>query len=148
MSRATFEASWATAEAAVFAILLAGTASTEKKTAFRGYLPAMLDVWSLTTGPGGGNEQSTWAPTKASVHILGAIRGVFGDRERAMQFVMQCARVLPIANHGNVQTFRIRIGGWPEVMAEPYDLANERQRVLAFTVNIGCELVFNTGGVD
>lgn len=146
MSNAAFAASWNEAEQTVYTELLAATGSTDGKNAFRGYMPLMLDVWSLNTGTSGNNEQTTWAPSKASIHVNAEIVGRFSSRADAMAFVMRCASVMPITK-GSVQSFRIRLGGWPRPEPDIVELGNEARKVLVFTVVIGCELVWNTGGI-
>jgi len=148
MSEIIFEDSWATAEETVYLRLIAATQSQDKKNAFLGYLPAMINVWSLSTGPGGGNEQTTWTPTKGTVHVHADIMGVYANRKDAQRFVMACAKIMPISNDGNVTHFRIRIGGWPEPQSDVIELGNEKKRVLVWSVRIGCELVWATGGVS
>ena len=142
MSIATVSGSWAEAEMTVYLKLLTATGHTDKKNAFLGYMPPMLNAWVFSTGPGGGNEQTTWPPTKTSFHIQASIIGHFTERTAAQAFVMKVAYILPILNEDRVQCFRIRIGGFPEPMPEIRSVGNENRQFLVHTVEIGCELVF------
>lgn len=146
MSEEAFAQSWTQAEQTVYARLLKATGTEDKKTAFLGYLPAMADIWAFNTGPGGGSEQTLWSPSIVSVHLKASIRGVFRRREDALTFVMRVVRAQPMESVENVQCFRIRRDGFPEPKGEPMAFGNEKQLYLVFTVDIGCEIVFKTGG--
>jgi len=142
-----FDASWSEAEAAVFRKLCAAANSDPEKNAFLGYLPPMVNVWSLTTGPDGGNAQTLWTPSVVSVHIQATIEGVFADRAKAQAFVMACVRSMhAMGGADGVQAFRVRQGGFPEPKPERIQVANSDRYHLVWRVMIGCELVFSTGG--
>jgi len=141
-----FDNAWVEAESTVFNALCKATGSVEGKQAFRGYIPPIVNAWALYTGGPGGNEQTTWAPDVVSVHIAARIEAAFAQRPHALVFSMQIVKALPILNSGNVQNFRIKMGGFPEPQADFVPVANEAKKVLAWTLNMQCELVFSTGG--
>ena len=141
-----FDTAWVEAEQTVFQALCKATNSEENKQAFRGYLPPMVNVWALYTGGQGGNEQTTWSPNVVSLHFGAHIEAAFTKREHALIFSMQVIKALPILNSGNVQNFRIRMGGYSEPKPDLIPAANEKQNIPAWILDIGCELVFNTGG--
>lgn len=141
-----FESSWADAEQIVYGHLLTATNSQDRKQAFRGYLPAMVNIWMLNTGGSGNNEQTVWTPDIRSIHVPALIVGQFGARERALEFGMQVVKALPIENVENVQVFRIALGGFPEIKPDVVAAGNEEQKFLVHAVTIRCELVFSTGG--
>lgn len=142
----SFETSWAEAEMIVFNAICKATGTTEGKQAFRGFVPAMVNVWGLYTGGQGGNEQTGWSPDIVSVHFGAKIEAVFTQRENLLMFTMQVIKALPIANVGKVQCFRIRQGGYSEPVPDLIPLANSDQKATVWTISLGCELVFNTGG--
>lgn len=141
-----FDNSWVEAENTVFQALCKATGSTEGKNAVKGYLPPMVNVWALFTGGPGGNEQTTWSPNVVSLHLNARIEAAFVKREHAQIFAMQVIKALPILNSGNVQNFRVKMGGFPEPAADLIPVANEDKRIPAWFITIGCELVFSTGG--
>jgi hypothetical protein len=148
MSEAIFVESWIQAEQLVYLKLIEATGTQDKKSAFLGYKPAnMVNVWSLHTGPSGNNEQTTWVPAKGTIHVHARIEATFANRADAQRFIMRCVRVMPIKD-GIVQAFRIRLGGFPEPVPGAMELGNENKSFLVYDVVIGCELVWNTGGVD
>jgi allantoicase len=141
----SFDSAWADAENTVMTELCRATGSTNGKNAFLGYLPPMVNVWALFTGGQGGNEQTTWTPDVVSIHLGARIEAAFAKREHATAFCMQVIKALPITT-GNVQCFRIRMGGYPEPQPDFIPLANEDRKIPAWLLTIGCELVFSTGG--
>jgi hypothetical protein len=149
MDEARFDTSWSRAEAAVYAHLVDVTGAVDRKSAFLGYLPEMVNVWALNTGKSG-NEQTLWSPDIVSVHLQAELVGQFAERARAQSWGMQIVRALPFKNlgteEGNVQSFRIRQGGFQEPQLDFVELPNEKGRIPVFSLVIGCELVFSTGG--
>lgn len=141
-----FETSWAEAEQTVYQHLLTATNSQDRKNAFLGYLPAMVNVWSLNTGGSRNNEQTLWATDIVSIHFPGQIIGQFASREAAQQFGMQVIKALPLLNSGGVQNFRVAQGGSPEIKPAVVEVGNEGKKFLVFAVVIGCDFVFSTGG--
>ena len=142
----SFENSWVDAENTVFLALCKATKSVEGQQAYRGYLPPRINVWALFTGGQGGNEQTSWTPDIVSLHFGARIETAFVKREHALIFSMQVLKALPILNSGNVQCFRVRMGGYPEPTPDFIPLANEDKKIPAWLMTINCELVFNTGG--
>ena len=142
----SFETSWAEAEQTVYQHLLTATNSQDRKNAFLGYLPAMVNVWSLTTGGSRNNEQTLWSTDIVSIHFPGQIIGQFASREAAQQFGMQVIKALPLLNSGGVQNFRVAQGGSPEIKPDVVEVGNEGKKFLVFAVSIGCDFVFSTGG--
>ena len=141
----SFEISWQDAENTVMDTLLAATGGRVGVDAFQGYLPPVANCWALFTGGQGGNEQTSWHPSASSMHFGARILSQWVKRENALKHVMQVLQVLPLTNTGNVQNFRVRMGGYPEPQVDMLPLANDK-KVMLWTVEIGCELVFSTGG--
>jgi hypothetical protein len=136
---------WAAAEGTVFTALCTATGSTAKKNAFLGYLPAVGNVWALKVG-GGGDVRNTWgAPAGITELRMDAeIEAQFTERARAQEFALKVLDALPIARTGNVQLFRLRAGGMPDIKFREMTLANTENPVILWAVTIGCEIVFNT----
>lgn len=142
----SFDSSWTEAEQTVYRHLLTETGSVDRKNAFLGLLPAMVNVWMLNTGGTGNNEQTLWTPDVVSIHMPAEITGQFTAREHTQEFVMQVFKALPLANQGNVQVFRVALGGAPEVKPEVVAAGNEERKYLVYAATIRCDLVFSTGG--
>lgn len=148
MSAITFEESWETAEKAVFEHLIRATGSKNEESAFLGYLPPMVPCWALNTGRSE-NEQTLWSPDVVSVHLNAALEFESGVRSDCLRWGMQIVKALTFSNiddGGNVQSFRIRQGGFGKPEPNEVILANGEDKVLVFSLMIGCELVFSTGG--
>lgn len=142
----SFESSWNDAELIVYRRLLVATGSEDKRNAFRGFLPAMLNVWMLNTGGSRNNEHTLWTPNIVSIHTPAEIVGQFAERDDALQTAMRIVKALPIAGESNVQCFRIAQGGFPEIQPEVIPVGNESKKFLVHTFTIDCDLVFSTGG--
>lgn len=134
---------WKMAEDAVFEKLCLATASTAKKNAFQGYLPPVGNAWALKVG-GGGEVVNTWTAPITELMMEAEIEGIFLERARAQEFALNLLNVLPIRRIANVQMFRLRAGGLPDVKFKEVKLANTENEVIVWSVRIGCEIVFNT----
>lgn len=145
MSSIDFDTAWTRAEQTVYRRLVKTTATEDKKTAFLGYLPAVVPAWAFFTGRGGNNEQTLWTPEVVSIHLQAEIRSVWTDRAKAQEFVMRVIRAQLQEPTENVQAFRIRMGGLQEIRPDILETGNEAKKILVFVADIGCELVFSTG---
>lgn len=134
---------WSQAENAVFKALIAATGAEEKKTAFLGYLPPVGNVWALKVG-GGGDVRNTWTAPITELRMDADIEGIFLTRERAQLFALSVLEALPILRTSNVQCFRLKTGGMPDVKFKEVTFANEERARIVWSVSIGCEIVFNT----
>jgi len=134
---------WKQAEDAVFVQLLKATASTAKKNAFQGYLPPVGNVWALKVG-GGGDVRNTWTAPITELRMDAEIEAIYQERARAQEFALKVLQALPILRIANVQCFRMRTGGMPDVRFKEVTLANMDAPVIVWSVSIGCEIVFNT----
>ena len=149
-----FMNSWTNAEAAAYSCLTQATGTVDGKGAYLGYLPAgMADVWAMTSGAGGGNEQTLWATELGTVHMLAEVECHYRVREAAQAWSMAILRATPygntkLADPGNLVTVRIRQGGIPQpITLEPIQLAGEAAQVqMLWTMRLGLEIVFLTGG--
>jgi len=134
---------WKKAENAVFKLLCLGTGTEAKKNAFQGYLPPAGNVWALKMG-GGGDVRNTWTAPITELLMDADIEGMFLERERAQQFALKVLQCLPIMRVENVQMFRLRTGGMPDIKFKDVTMGNETDVRIIWTVTIGCEIVFNT----
>lgn len=133
---------WKTAEDAVFKAFCEGTGTVAKATAFLGYLPPIPNVWSMKMG-GGGDVRNTWSENITELHMNADIEGVFLERDQAQLFAQKIIKLMPIKRIANVQGFRLRAGEMPVISFVDVTLANQ-QPSRVWTVDIGCEVVFNT----
>lgn len=140
---AFLENPWAKAEVAVFTALTVATSTTPKKNAFQGYLPPVGDVWALKVG-GGGDVRNTWTAPITELRMDADIEGLFVERAGAQLFVSKVLQVLPIQRVENVQWFRLRQGGMPNIKFTEVTIANTDNKVIMWSVSIGCDIVFNT----
>lgn len=136
---------WATAEAAVFKRLAEATGSTPDENAFLGYLPPRPDVWALKVG-GGGDVSNTWTAPITELDMDADIEGLFMERAAAQIFARKILAVIPIEYVENVQYFRLRKGGMPDIKFKDVTLANEDSARWVWTITIGFGIVFNTTG--
>jgi hypothetical protein len=134
---------WKKAENAVFKLLCTATGTEAKKNAFQGYLPPAGNVWALKMG-GGGDVRNTWTAPITELRMDADIEGMFLERERAQQFALKVLQCLPIMRVENVQMFRLRTGGMPDIKFKDVTMGNETDVRIVWTVTIGCEIVFNT----
>lgn len=134
---------WKKAEDAIFKALCLATGSEAKKNAFQGYLPPVGNVWALKVG-GGNQVSNTWTAPITELMMNADIEGLFLDRVRAQEFSLAVLNVLPIRRVENVQMFRLRSGGLPDVKFKEVKLANMENDTILWSVSIGCEIVFNT----
>jgi hypothetical protein len=134
---------WKKAENAVFKLLCAATGTEAKKNAFQGYLPPAGNVWALKMG-GGGDVRNTWTAPITELRMDADIEGMFLERERAQVFALKVLQSLPIMRVENVQMFRLRTGGMPDIKFKDVTMGNETEVRIIWTVTIGCEIVFNT----
>lgn len=134
---------WGQAEDAVFKALVSATGTEAKKNAFQGYLPPVGNTWALKVG-GGGDVRNTWTAPITELRMDADIEGLFLERERAQQFALKVLRALPIMRVENVQVFRLKTGGMPDIKFKDVTLGNETSTRIVWTVTIGCEIVFNT----
>jgi hypothetical protein len=133
---------WGQAETAVFQRLCDATGSEPKKTAFLGFLPPAPNVWALKVG-GGGDVRNTWTAPITELRMDADIEAIFMEREPAQKFALKILQALPITRIENVQCFRLRTGGQPDIKFKEVPLAND-QTVVVWSVTIGLEIVFNT----
>lgn len=142
-----FVNAWHEAEQIVYSHLLEATGSTDKKNAFLGFLPSMVNIWTLNTGGSSSNEQTLWAPDIVTIAFPAEIFGQFADRREAQGFAMRIIKALPLENERNVHVFRIAVGGAPQVGPDVIPAGNEgSKKFLVHTVTIHCDFVFSTGG--
>jgi hypothetical protein len=134
---------WKKAENAVFKLLCTATGTEAKKNAFQGYLPPAGNVWALKMG-GGGDVRNTWTAPITELRMDADIEGMFLERERAQVFALKVLQSLPIMRVENVQMFRLRTGGMPDIKFKDVTMGNETEVRIIWTVTIGCEIVFNT----
>lgn len=134
---------WGQAEDAVFDALCLATGCQAKKNAFQGYLPPIGNTWALKVG-GGGDVRNTWTAPITELRMDADIEGIFLERERAQQFALKVLQALPISRIKNVQMFRLKTGGMPDIKFKDITLGNESSARLVWTISIGCEIVFNT----
>jgi hypothetical protein len=134
---------WKTAEDTVFKLLCLATGCQERKHAFQGYLPPIGNTWALKVG-GGGHVQNTWTAPITELIMDADIEGCFLDRPLAQVFALSILKALPITRKENVQCFRLRTGGMPDIKFLEKTLGNESAPRIVWTVTIGCEIVFNT----
>lgn len=134
---------WKTAEDAVFKALLTATGSEARKNAFQGFLPPVGNVWALKVG-GGGDVRNTWGGPVTELRMDADIEAMFLERAPAQVFAMKVLRALPISRVENVQCFRMRASGMPDVKFKEVTFANESTPRMVWTCSIGCEIVFNT----
>jgi hypothetical protein len=148
---ATFEASWARAEAALYEALLLATKTRDQAGAFLGRLPPnRTDAWGLASGPLQA-AVATWAPEISQVCIQVDLLASYRSRPILQAWAMAVMKALPFGNTtaspaGNVATARIRENGWGAIEDEAVRLANEQHDTIAWTMTIGLEMVFTTGG--
>ena len=134
---------WKQAEDAVFEKLLVATGTEEKKNAFQGYLPPIGNAWALKVG-GGGDVRNTWGGNITELRMDADIEAIFLERARAQVFAMKVLQALPISRIDNVQCFRLRTGGMPDIKFKEVTMGNEEKPRLVWTCSIACEIVFNT----
>ena len=134
---------WGVAETAVFKLLCEGTGTEAKRTAFLGFIPPSPNVWALKVG-GGDDVRNTWTAPITELHMAADIEGVFLERADARKFALKVLALLPLKRMDNVQVFRLRSGGMPDVKITEMTFANETAVRYAWSVSIGCEIVFNT----
>lgn len=134
---------WAQAEDAVFKRLCEATGTEPKKNAFQGFLPPVANVWALKVG-GGGDVRNTWTAPIYELHMDSDIEALFLERAPAQKFALKILQALPILRVENVQCFRLRLGGQPDIKFKDVQLANEQSERYVWTVSLGCEIVFNT----
>lgn len=134
---------WKQAEDAVFKVLVEATGAEAKKTAFQGFLPPAGNVWALKVG-GGGDVRNTWTAPITELQMDADIEGIFLKREEAQLFALSVLQALPILRLSNVQCFRLKTGGMPDVKFKEVTFANEEKARLVWSVSIGCDIVFNT----
>jgi len=133
---------WKTAEDEVFRVLCAATGSTAKQNAFQGYLPPKPNTWALKVG-GGGDVRNTWSENITELRMNAEIEGVFLEREDAQKFALKILKALPIKRVANVQVFRLREGGMPDIPFDEVIMANQQARMVWLPV-LKCDIVFNT----
>lgn len=133
---------WKKAEDYVFSALCTSTGCTPKKNAFQGYLPPVGNVWALRVG-GGGDVRNTWTAPITELRMDADIEAMFMERTRAQDFALQILQTLPIAG-SNVQVFRLRTAGMPDLKWKEIRLANSQTETIVWAVTIGCEIVFST----
>ena len=146
--------SWTRAERAAYDRLVAATKSQDGKDAYLGFLPpGGINVWALTSGASGGNEQTLWAPEITTLHLQADAECHYAVREAAQAWTMAILQALPygnstLADPGNLVTARVRLEGMPQpITLEPIQLANETDRPQwLWTMRLGLEIVFLTGG--
>lgn len=134
---------WKQAEEAVFKVLVHATGHEAKKTAFLGFLPPVGNVWALKVG-GGGDVRNTWTAPITELRMDADIEAIFTDRTKAQEFALEILNALPILRISNVQCFRLKTGGMPDVKFKEVTFGNEEKPRLVWSVSIGCEIVFNT----
>lgn len=132
------------AENCVFKYLCEATGSELKKNAFIGYLPPVGNVWALKIG-GGGDVRNTWTAPITELRMDAEIEAIVLSRERAQLFIMKILQALPLMRRDNVQMFRLRQGGMPDIrFRDDIVMPNENEKRFVWSVSIGCEIVFNT----
>jgi hypothetical protein len=134
---------WKMAEDAVFKALVTATGAEAKKNAFQGFLPPAGNVWALKVG-GGGDVRNTWTAPITELRMDADIESIFLERARAQEFALKILKALPITRISNVQCFRLRTGGMPDIRFKEVTMANETHPRMVWTASIGCEIVFNT----
>lgn len=133
---------WEMAETAIYQRLLSITGATDKRNAFLGYQPLIGNSWAFKIG-GSGEEANTNLQVPMELWMFADISGLFLERKEAQRFAMKVVRSCPIKRVSNVQTFRIRRGGHPDIKADEIRLMNDRGERLVWVVEIGFEVVFN-----
>lgn len=134
---------WKLAEDTVFEALCVATKTQARKNAFQGYMPPVGNVWALKVG-GGGRVENTWTAPISELIMDADIEGMFLDRHLAQEFGLKVLQALPINRVANVQSFRLRAGGMPDIKFKDVVLGNETSARLMWTISIGCQIVFNT----
>jgi hypothetical protein len=147
----TFEESWTVAERAVFDKLCQATGTVDRKSAFLGYMPDMANVWAFNSGGAGGNEQTLWSTDITTMHMQASAIGRFVSRDACQRWAMSIVKAQPWSNTtdttpGNVAHARIRTGGLGEPTLTPLAIPGESRVALLFVLELGMEIVFNTGG--
>jgi hypothetical protein len=145
----SFETSWTEAEHRAFGWLVEISGSTEGRSAFLGRNPGIVNAWAF--------EPQTVTDIGESVllaHDLPSLgipyRAAFASLVRAscQEWAMRVIGGLPLCRdaQSNVALFRVRSLG--EIIYGPAEIAaaNERKTVDVWTMEIGFDLVFTTGG--
>jgi hypothetical protein len=145
MKPATYENSWADAEAAIMRRLATATATELNKTAFVGE-PGIVNAWWLEWGA----ITDTFAPLLVgdlfTMHLPAVITCQFLSRAAAQAWGMRVIAGLPanLSADSNVTTLRVRNMG--ALAPELVKIANETKEVRVWVLDITLDVVFETGG--
>ena len=143
----TFITSWPQAERRAFEKLIEATDSAEGRNAFLGRNPGVVNAWHFESQPINDiGESVLFSKDVQTIGIPYRAECAFLKREDCQTWMMKIMRGLPLHDdeESNVACFRHRSVG--TIIYSTVEFANEQKSVGVWTLEIGFDLVFITGG--
>ena len=143
----TFITSWPQAERRAFEKLVEATDSAEGRNAFLGRNPGVVNAWHFESQPINDiGESVLFSKDIQTMGIPYRAECAFLKREDCQTWMMRIMRALPLINdeESNVACFRHRSIG--TITPGTVTFKNEEKTVSVWSLEIGFDLVFVTGG--
>jgi len=143
----TFTTSWKEAERRAFEKLVEVTKTEEGRNAWLGRNPGVVNAWHLESQPITDiGESVLFSQDIQTIGIPYRAVGTYLNREDCQQWMMMVMRGLPLNDddESNVACFRHRSAGM--ITYDTVNVTNEQVPVGVWSLEIGLDLVFVTGG--
>ena len=144
---ALFEDAWTEAEQRAFQYITEATQTVENKSAFLGSNPGILNAWHLEhAAMDEGVESVLLSGDQPSIAMPYQATGAFTKRDACQKWFMRMLAAMPLRTDkdSNVALLRIRHHG--AIEESEVDVANNKQSVRVWSLTLGLDLVFATGG--